>query len=317
MPVNKKELTQYIKAEAMRLGFSACGISSIVELEEEKHRLKSWLDKGYAADMHYMHNNFEKRINPQFLVDDAISVISVLLNYYPGELKHTKGQPRISKYALGRDYHKVLKNMLKALYQSIERKYPEIKGRFFVDSAPVMDKAWAAKSGLGWKGKNGNLINKKKGSFHFIGEIICNLELEEDKPVSSFCGQCTKCIDHCPTKAITEPYIVDANKCISYQTIEKKEAIDEAIVPQLNDFIFGCDICQDVCPWNNKSVLSEIADFGTKTELLNWTYQDYQNLSKTDFDNTFNGTPVKRAGYEKIQKTIAQILNHKKNQNSM
>lgn len=300
-----------IKAEALRLGFSQCGLSSISTLEKESIHLKDWLAKGYQAQMDYMNNHFQKRVDPSLLVPNALSVISVSLNYFPGNIESNKHLPKISKYAIGRDYHKVMKQKLKQLFQYISSLDPHLKGRYFVDSAPVMDKAWAVKSGLGWMGKNGNIIHKKHGSFFFIGEIVCNLPLEDDIPVPSYCGSCQLCIDHCPTKAIVQPYVIDANRCISYQTIENKNPIPEDLLSNINNYIFGCDICQDVCPWNHKSILTSIADFGTKKDLLKMTFEDYKSLSEEDFNQRFEGSPVKRAGYQKIMRTIEQIQNYK------
>jgi len=304
---SKQDITKLIKAEAKRLGFSFCGIALAENLSEEEDKLKNWLSKQQHAEMQYMENNLDKRLNPTLLVNGALSVISVALNYFPGETEHKKGDARISKYALGRDYHKVIKKMLKQLFAFIQNIDNNLEGRIFVDSAPVMDKAWAEKSGLGWRGKNGNIINKEIGSFFFIGEIICNLDLEYDQAVNSFCGTCTKCIDACPTHAIVKDYIVDAKKCISYQTIENKDFIPIDIINNISDYIFGCDICQDVCPWNNKAVITEISDFATRKDLLSINYQDYKNMSEEIFDKTFNGTPIKRAGYKKIQQTVKQI----------
>ena len=310
---DKKNITTLIKAEAIRLGFSNCGISPAEELKSEKPYLEQWLQKGFHAEMHYMDNHFEKRLNPTLLVPRAKSVISVGLNYYPGDLKPKENHPKISKYALGRDYHKVMKKKLKQLYTYLQDLFPNVEGRYFVDSAPVLDKTWAEKSGLGWKGKHGLIINKEIGSFFFIGEIICNLELEPDTPIESYCGSCRLCIDACPTQAITEAYSVDANLCISYQTIENKRDIPNTIVPQLQDYIFGCDICQDVCPWNKKSVLSPIEELRNRTDLLALSYQDYENMTEDKFDTIFQGTPIKRAGFSKIKQTIKQIQKHRKN----
>lgn len=304
----KQEITEQIKAEAKRLGFLDCGISAAGELENEKAFYKKWLAKGYHAQMDYMSNNLEKRINPTLLVPKSKSVISVSLNYYPGEIESKINHPQISKYALGRDYHKVMKKMLKQLFAYILTLQPTLEGRYFVDSAPVLDKAWAEKSGLGWKGKHGLIISKDTGSFFFIGEIICNLELEYDKPVSSYCGDCSLCIDACPTTAIVQEYVIDANKCISYQTIERKEPIPIPILENLKNNIFGCDICQDVCPWNKKSVITDIKDFGTKKDLLKLSYSDYQKMTEEEFNTTFNGTAIKRAGFSKIQQTVNQII---------
>ena len=310
--LSKTDITQMIKAEAMRLGFLDCGISLVENLDSEEKYLKDWIKKGFNAEMDYMNNNLEKRLNPALLVPNAKSVISVSINYYPGEIKYKENHPKISKYALGRDYHKVMKKMLKQLFSYTQSLDPNLEGRYFTDSAPVLDKAWAEKSGLGWKGKHGLIISKDKGSFFFIGEIICNLELDYDQAVTAFCGNCQLCIDACPTNAIVEAYSVDANKCISYQTIENKELIPNPIIDNIQNYIFGCDICQDVCPWNKKSVITNIKDFGTRKDLLNLSFDDIQNMNEEKFDNTFNGTPIKRAGVKKLQQTISQISTSKK-----
>lgn len=304
----KKDITDMIKAEAKRLGFLDCGISKVENLESEETFLYNWLKKGYHAEMDYMKKNFEKRLNPALLVPNAKSVISLSINYFSGHIKYDQDQAKISKYALGRDYHKVMKKMLKQLFTYIQSIEPSVEGRFFVDSAPVLDKAWAEKSGLGWKGKHGLIINKDLGSFFFIGEIICNLDLNYDQAVSSYCGTCTLCIDACPTNAIVDEYLVDANRCISYQTIENSNLIPNQIVDNIENNIFGCDICQDVCPWNKKSILSTIQDFGSRKDLLNLSFEDYKNMNEEQFNEIFNGTPIKRAGFKKIQQTINQIL---------
>jgi len=302
--------TEIIKAEALRLGFSACGISLAEKLDKEAQHLSDWLQEGKNADMDYMQNNFDKRINPKELVPNSKTVISVILNYFPGEIPHQKGKARISKYALGRDYHKVMKKKLKQLFQFINDEIQPIQGRFFTDSAPVMDKAWAEKSGLGWRGKNGNLINKTIGSFFFIGEIIIDLDLIPDKAINAYCGNCTDCIDACPTDALHIPYKLDANLCISYHTIENKDLIPENIIKNIEDNIFGCDICQDVCPWNQKIPLTQIKDFGSRLDLLKLEYNDYLNMDEDSFNKIFEGTPVRRAGYHKIKQSVQQIISY-------
>ena len=304
----KQKITEQIKAEAKRLGFLDCGISAARKLENEEAFYKDWLVKGYNAQMDYLSNNLDKRLDPTLLVPNSKSVISVSLNYYWGEIEHKKNHPRISKYALGRDYHKVMKKMLKQLFTYIQTLVPNTAGRFFVDSAPVLDKTWAEKSGLGWRGKNSLIISKDKGSFFFIGEIISNLELEYDKPISSYCGDCRLCIEACPTNAIIEEYSLDANKCISYQTIENKEVIPLPIITNLKDYIYGCDICQDVCPWNSRFIITNIADFGSKKDLLNLSYSDYHKMTEEEFNTNFNGTAIKRTGFNKIQQTVNQII---------
>ncbi len=304
---HKRNITNLIKAEAKRLGFLNCGISSVNKLDSEALFLSNWLKKGYQAEMNYMENHFEKRLNPKLLVPNAKSIISLSVNYFPENIEYQKHQPKISKYALGKDYHKIIKKLLKQLFLYIQTLDTNLAGRFFVDSAPVLDKAWAEKSGLGWKGKHGLIINKEIGSFFFIGEIICNLDLETDQTIPSYCGSCTLCIDACPTNAIVEEYSIDARKCISYQTIENKNLIPEAVIDNIQNFIFGCDICQDVCPWNKISIITEIKDFGTRKDLLKLSFSDYQKMNEEEFNNIFNGTPIKRAGFQKIKQTIQQI----------
>ncbi|MDX1315836.1 MAG: tRNA epoxyqueuosine(34) reductase QueG, partial [Eudoraea sp.] len=250
--VADREHTQLIKAEAKRLGFLSCGISKADFLEEEAPRLERWLKKNMHGEMHYMENHFDKRLDPRLLVEDAKSVISVLLNYYP-EKTQDEGTYKISRYAYGQDYHHVIKARLRQLMEFIEENIGEVSGRAFVDSAPVLDKAWAAKSGLGWIGKNSNLLTQQVGSYYFIGELIVDLELDYDNPTTDHCGSCTACLDACPTQAIVEPYVVDGSKCISYFTIELKNEIPNDVKGKFDDWIFGCDICQEVCPWNRFS----------------------------------------------------------------
>ncbi len=312
MMLKALELNQFIKAEAKRLGFSDCGISKVQVLEEESKTLKRWIEDEHHGELEYMERNQHLRKHIDQLVPNAKSVISVVLNYFPGHIHYPENHPKISKYALGRDYHKVMKKMLKALFFSLQAKIPEMEGRFFVDSAPIMDKVWAQKSGLGWMGKNTNIIHPKIGSFIFIGEIVCNLEIESDTAISHRCGNCTRCIDACPTGAITEPYKINAQKCISYQTIEKKGDIDADIVPKLNHFIFGCDICQDVCPWNRRAKASEHPEIANKKEWVDFSFQDFLEMEEAQFDKIFAGAPIRRAGLSKIQRTIQQIRKNQK-----
>ena len=244
--------SKIIKSESKRLGFLSCGISKAGFLEEEAPRLENWLNNQMNGQMSYMENHFDKRLNPTLLVDDAKSVISLLLNYYPSELQNENSY-KISKYAFGQDYHHVIKEKLKELLHFIQTEIGEVSGRAFVDSAPVLDKAWAAKSGLGWVGKNSNLITQKVGSFYFIAELIIDLESDYDTPTTDHCGSCTACLDACPTDAIVAPYVVDGSKCISYFTIELKDNLPQEMKGKFDDWMFGCDVCQNVCPWNRFS----------------------------------------------------------------
>ena len=242
--------SQLIKDHAKRLGFLSCGISNAGFLEDEAPRLEQWLRQGHHGSMSYMERNFDKRLDPTKLVPGAKSVVSLLYNYFPKESQSDTSAPKISKYAYGKDYHIVIKDKLFELMHLLQEEVGEIHGRVFVDSAPVLDKAWAAKAGLGWIGKHTNLISKQAGSFYFIAELIIDLSLEQDAPVTDHCGSCTACIDACPTQAIVAPYQVDGSKCISYFTIELKEAIPQEVKGQFDNWAFGCDVCQDVCPWN-------------------------------------------------------------------
>ena len=299
---NKTQINNLIKLKALQLGFSAVGISKADYLDKESKQLKNWLNNGFHGEMQYMENHFEKRTDPRKLVEGAKSVISVLLNYFPEEIQ-SDNTFKISKYAYGKDYHYVVKEKLHALLEYIQNEIGEVNGRAFVDSAPVMDKVWAAKSGLGWIGKNTNLISKTFGSFVFIGELIIDLELEYDKSIKDYCGTCTKCIDACPTKALT-PYQLDARKCISYLTIEKKGDLPEEMKGEWSNWIFGCDICQDVCPWNSKlKPLNEKA-FNISEQLQNMIKKDWQNLDKSTFKKVFKISPVERTKIEGLIRNI-------------
>ena len=290
---NKYKYTQLIKTEAKRLGFLSCGISKAEFLEDEAPRLENWLNKNMNGQMSYMENHFDKRLDPTKLVDDSKSVISLLLNYYPSEFQNTQSY-QISKYAYGEDYHFVIKDKLKGLLSYIQENIGEVSGRAFVDSAPVLDKAWAAKSGLGWVGKNSNLITQKVGSFYFIAELIVDLDLEYDAPVSDHCGTCTACIDSCPTDAIVSPYVVDGSKCISYFTIELKENIPTEVKGKFNDWMFGCDICQDVCPWNKFSKPHQEPLFSPNRELISFAKKDWEEITQETFQKVFKNSAVKR-----------------------
>jgi len=301
---NKAKYSNYIKTEAKRLGFLSCGISKSEFLEEEAPRLEKWLSENKHGEMRYMENHFDKRLDPSKLVEGSKSVVSLLLNYYPQE-SQIDDTYKVSKYAYGRDYHFVIKDKLKELLFRIQQEIGEVHGRAFVDSAPVLDKAWAAKSGLGWMGKHSNLLTQKVGSFYFIAELIIDLELEYDHPVTDHCGSCTKCIDACPTEAITEPYVVDGSKCISYFTIELKENIPSEFKGQFDNWMFGCDICQDVCPWNRFSKSHSEPLFNPNPDLLSMTKKDWEEITKDTFNKVFRNSAVKRTKFKGLTRNIS------------
>jgi epoxyqueuosine reductase len=290
-----------IKELVYSLGFDACGITPAIELEDEiKKKYEEWLGQGYYGEMNYLAQNVEKRINPAFLVPNAKTIIVVLLNYYPPE-KQDENIPKVAKCAYGRDYHKVVKKKLKKVFSILKEKYPGLEGRFFSDSAPVMERIWAVRSGLGWIGKNNLLINKKLGSFFYIGELIINQEVDEyDKPMeASHCGNCTRCIDACPTKALS-PYNLNATRCISYDTIELKDEAKSELTHTYG-WIFGCDICQDVCPWNSKLIPTSEEDLFIKPFLKKATASDWEELTEEEFEKIFFNSQLKRAGLKKIK----------------
>ncbi|WP_304132007.1 tRNA epoxyqueuosine(34) reductase QueG [Mesonia mobilis] len=300
---NREKYTKLIKTEATRLGFMSCGISKAEFLEDEVPRLEQWLNENRNGEMDYMENHFDKRLDPTLLVPGAKSVVSLLLNYFPQETQREDSY-KLSKYAYGRDYHFVIKDKLKQLLHFINEEIGEVGGRAFVDSAPVLDKAWAAKSGLGWIGKNSNLLSKKTGSFFFIAELIIDLELEYDTPVTDHCGSCTACIDACPTDAIYEPYKVDGSKCISYYTIELKDSIPESEKGKFEDWMFGCDICQDVCPWNRFSKPHNEPLFDPHPDLLQMTKHDWEEITRETFNEIFRKSAVKRTKYDGLKRNI-------------
>jgi epoxyqueuosine reductase len=300
---NKEKYTQFIKAESKRLGFLSCGISRAVFLESEAPRLEKWLNHQMNGQMSYMENHFDKRLDPTLLVDGAKSVISLLLNYYPSEEQNPDSY-KISKYAFGQDYHFVIKDKLKELLFSIQTEIGEVSGRAFVDSAPVLDKAWAAKSGLGWIGKNSNLITQKVGSFYFISELIVDLDLEYDNATTDHCGTCTACLDACPTQAIVAPYVVDGSKCISYFTIELKDNIPSEFKGKFDDWIFGCDVCQDVCPWNRFSKPHKEPLFNPNPEMLEWSKKDWKEITSETFNVVFKNSPLKRTKWNGLLRNI-------------
>ncbi len=296
--------TQLIKSEAKRLGFLSCGVSKAGFLEEEAPRLEKWLNQNMHGEMQYMENHFDKRLNPTKLVEGSKSVISLLLNYFPLQNQKDAEAPKISKYAYGTDYHFVIKDKLKQLLNFIKEEIGDVHGRAFVDSAPVLDKAWAAKSGLGWIGKNSNLLTQQVGSFYFIAELIVDLELEYDTPVTDHCGTCTACIDACPTQAIVDPYVVDGSKCISYFTIELKQEIPNSYKGQFDNWMFGCDICQDVCPWNRFSKPHNEPLFNPKPELLEMSKKDWEEITQEVFSKVFQKSAVKRTKFAGLNRNI-------------
>jgi epoxyqueuosine reductase len=295
---------QLLKTKATELGFFYCGFSKADFLEEEAPRLEKWLNLNYQGKMSYMANYFDKRLDPRLLVDDAKTVVSLLLNYYPEEIQNAES-PKISKYAYGEDYHTIIKDKLKELIQYLKENIGETNGRAFVDSAPVMDKVWANKSGLGWIGKNSNLIHPKEGSFFFIAELILDIEIEPDGPMKDYCGTCTRCIDACPTGAIVQPYVVDGSKCISYLTIElKDELLPNEFKGKMDNWMFGCDICQDVCPWNRFSKITQEQRFKPNPLLLELKSNDWKELNEEAFNQLFKHSAVKRTKFTGLQRNI-------------
>lgn len=298
------ERSSQIKQLALSHGFDFCGISKAGFLEDEAPRLEEWLKKGQNGQMAYMNNYFDKRLDPTLLVPGAKSVISLLLNYYSESIQKDPLAPKISRYAYGEDYHDVIKSKLSLMLADMKTQIGDFNARVFTDSAPVMEKAWAAKSGLGWVGKHTNLIRKESGSFFFIAEIICDLELETDGPVSDHCGTCTRCIDACPTDAIVEPYKVDGSKCISYFTIELRDEIPQEVKGKFENWMFGCDICQDVCPWNRFSKPHQTPAFNAKPELLEMSANEWQEITEDVFNLLFKKSPVKRTKYEGLKRNL-------------
>jgi len=299
----KKNYSDFIKNKSIELGFISCGISKSGFLENEIGRFESWLKNNYHGKMSYMERNFDKRMDTRKLVDGSKSVISLLFNYYPSK-EINNNSFKISKYAYGKDYHFIIKDKLKTLLSSMRNEIGEIDGRVFVDSAPIMEKAWAKKSGLGWIGKNTNLISKKTGSFFFIAEIIVDLELEYDNEVTDHCGSCTACLDACPTDALYEPYKIDASKCISYFTIELKEQFPNDLKKDFNDWIFGCDICQDVCPWNKFSRPNEEPLLNPLKEINQYSKKDWLELTDEVFKVVFKGSPIERTKFNGLKRNI-------------
>ncbi|MDZ7714865.1 MAG: tRNA epoxyqueuosine(34) reductase QueG [Balneolaceae bacterium] len=308
--MNLTQRTQRVREEALRLGFDGCGFARARRLEKEERRLEEWLNQGRHGTMGWMENYFDKRVDPTKLVPGSKSVVSVIGSYYHPD--HTRQQrqsdkPKIAKYAQGRDYHKVYKGKLKKLFNFTKELIGNIQGRIFVDSAPVLDKAWAVRSGLGWMGKNSNILNKDIGSFFFIGEMIIDIEFSYSTQVTDHCGSCTQCIDSCPTNAIYEPYRVDSNKCISYLTIELKEEIPEEHHDDLGEWMYGCDICQDVCPWNNDAKYTQMEDLYPREKLLDHDINFWREIDNKQYDELFEGSAIRRAKFEKFKSNAAAV----------
>ncbi len=289
--------TRIVKRIASDLKFDFCGVSTASFLEEEAPRLEKWLNNGFQGKMSYLENHFDKRLDPTKLVEGAKSVISLVYNYYPKEDHTENGSYKIAKYAYGEDYHHVIKAKLKQFLLTINEQIGEVGGRVFVDSAPVHERAWAAKSGLGWVGKNSLLLNRKMGSFFFLAELILDLPLMADSPTGDFCGTCTKCMDACPTDAIPTPYVVDGSRCISYLTIELKDQIPREFEGKFNDWIFGCDVCQDVCPWNRFSKSHAEPNFEPKEKMSEFSKKDWEEITEELWREVFRKSPVKRSKY--------------------
>jgi epoxyqueuosine reductase len=308
LSLTKTDITQKIKEKALELGFNGVGIAKAEKLNGFADALKNWLAKGYHAEMDYMVRNQEKRSDPTELVPGVKSVISLITSYYPEHLQNPE-HPQIAKYAYGTDYHFVLKDRMKELWKFIEMLVPDLDGRIFVDSAPVSDKLWAVKAGLGWLGKNSCLINKEIGSFVFISELLVNIELDYDEPyASNFCGSCTLCIDACPTQAIVQPGVIDSRRCISYQTIENKnDHIDEDLKGKFRDRIFGCDICQDVCPWNKKPLITAIPEFQPSDDFYLLDKDAWNAMDEDSFKRLFKKSALKRAKFTGMQRNLRFI----------
>lgn len=303
----KQHHTSFIKATATELGFSFCGISKAEFLKDEAPCLEEWLKRNYQGKMTYLENHFDKRLDPTLLVPGAKSVISLVYNYYPERDLAQPGELKIAKYAYGEDYHFVIKEKLKTFLEKIQLAVGDIHGRAFVDSAPVMERAWATRSGLGWIGKNSLLLNRAMGSFFFLAELIIDLELEYDQPIKDYCGTCTACMDACPTEAMPEPYVVDGSKCISYFTIELKDELPADVKGKFENWIFGCDICQDVCPWNSFARPHREKRFDPHPELAGMTTQDWREITDDVFEKLFKKSAVKRTKLEGLKRNIQFI----------
>ncbi|MDG1432367.1 MAG: tRNA epoxyqueuosine(34) reductase QueG [Saprospiraceae bacterium] len=303
--MNIQSRTKLVKETAYKLGFEFVGIAKAEKMEEESRNLEEWLKNGMHGNMQYMENHFEKRTDPTKLVEGAKSVITLLYNYFPDKQQEDPLAPRLAKYAYGKDYHFVIKDKLKAFLEVISTEIGEVGGRCFVDSAPVLERDWAKRSGLGWVGKNTLLIHPKRGSFFFLAELIIDLELELDGPIKDYCGRCTRCIEACPTEAISpKGYILDGSKCISYFTIELKESIPESYQDKFENWMFGCDICQDVCPWNRFSKKHNESEFEPHPDLLKMKKEDWEEITKDVFQKVFRKSAVKRTKFEGLKRNI-------------
>lgn len=300
---NKERYSNLIKSKAMAFGFQSCGISKADFLEEEAPHLEQWLKNNFHGEMKYMENYFDKRLDPRLLVEGSKSVISLSYNYFPEEIQANKDF-KLAKYAYGEDYHDVIKDKLRLMIAELQEEIGEFSFRVFVDSAPVLEKAWAKKSGIGWVGKNSNLITKKNGSFYFLAEIICDLDLIQDYEVTDHCGSCTKCIDACPTQAIVSDKIIDGSKCISYATIELKDQIPDFFKDKMEDWMFGCDICQDVCPWNRFSAPTLEEKFRPNSEIKNFTKQEWKDITQEVFSTVFRKSAVKRTKFAGLKRNL-------------
>ena len=299
----QEKYSKLIKSKALSFGFQSCGISKAGFLEEEAPHLEQWLKNNFHGEMRYMENHFDKRLDPRLLVEGSKSVISLSYNYFPEELQ-TNSDFKLAKYAYGEDYHEVIKEKLRTLVGELQAEIGEFAFRVFVDSAPVLEKAWARKSGLGWVGKNSNLITKKNGSFYFLSEIICDLDLVQDDEVTDHCGSCTRCIDACPTQAIVSDKIIDGSKCISYATIELKDQIPDFFKDKMEDWMFGCDICQDVCPWNRFSAPTLEEKFRPNSEIRNFTKQEWKDITQEIFSMVFKKSAVKRTKFSGLKRNL-------------
>jgi len=309
--IQKHLFSQIVKETALQLGFDACGIAKTEILIKEAKHLEQWIKNGMHGKMNYMERYFDIRINPSLLLPNAKSVISLLFNYFPSQ-KQNSFSPKISKYAYGKDYHDILKEKLSALYSALKGKIGEFNARACVDSAPILEKVWAKKSGLGWIGKHSNLIVKQKGSYYFIAELITDIELEPDSEIKDYCGKCTRCIDACPTDAIIQPYVVDASKCISYLTIElKDELIPKEFIGKMDNWLFGCDVCMDVCPWNRFAMPHQHPELDPIPEIINFSEKDWEELKEDQFKVLFKFSPIKRTKFKGLKRNLKFLKTNK------